>query len=404
MIVHRAAWVLPVSSPPIANGWIALDRDRIVAVGGPAETPPPDSRELPDRDAAVGPRAILPGLVNAHVHLELSWMRGAVRPASTMPAWASTLMALRRSATRDPDGPIRAAIREARACGTVLVGDVTNTLASVEPLASSSLAAAMFYEQLGFAAEDPERVVADAHAQLQALGGKTRLRCSVVPHAPYSVSPGLLRAIAARAASDVVTIHLGESAEELQFLQDGSGAWRALLEQLGVWNDSWVPPQCGPVEYIARAGFLHDRLVAVHGVQLTDGELERLAAAGATLVSCPRSNVWTGAGVPPVDRFYRSGVRVALGTDSLASVDDLNVFSELAAVRTAAAGVPASRLIESATRAGADALGFGAELGTLEADKQAELLSVRLPADVADVEEYLVSGIGPERLSWLTRE
>jgi cytosine/adenosine deaminase-related metal-dependent hydrolase len=327
-------------------------------------------------------------------------MRGLVPPASSMPAWAARLVAVRRSGAGDPREPIVDAIAEARRAGTGLVGDVTNTLASYQPLAASPLHAAVLFEQIGFKAADPGKQAAAARAQIERLAANARLRSSVVPHAPYSVSPGLLRAIAAL-DPPVTSIHLGESAEELEFLNDGTGAWRGVLESLGAWDAGWMPPRCGPVEYIARAGLLNDRLVAVHGLQLTGEELSRLAAADATLVTCPRSNVWTGAGTPPIARFYESGVRVAVGTDSLASVDDLNIFSELAVMRTLAPGVPASRLLESATRAGAQALGFSGELGVIAPGHRAELIAVRLPAGVEDVEEYLVGGIQPASISWL---
>jgi cytosine/adenosine deaminase-related metal-dependent hydrolase len=111
--------------------------------------------------------------------------------------------------------------------------------------------------------------------------------------------------------------------------------------------------------------------------------------------------VWTGAGEPPVGRFYASDVRVALGTDSLASVDDLNLFAELAMLRQLAPDVAPSRFLESATKHGADALGFGNELGTLEPGKRADLIAVDVPAEVDDVEEYLVSGIQPHQIRWL---
>ena len=198
-----------------------------------------------------------------------------------------------------------------------------------------------------------------------------------------------------------LSIHLGESAQEIDFLRDGTGEWRGLLEALGAWNPSWVVPGCGPVEYLDRLGMVNRDLLAVHGVQFTDAELSRLAAAGATVVTCPRSNRWTGAGVPPIDRFYASGVRVAIGTDSLASVGDLNLFAEMAEVRRLAPAVPAARILASATLAGAEALGFAAELGSIEPGKRAQLLAVRLPADVRDVEEYLLSGIEPGDIRWL---
>jgi aminodeoxyfutalosine deaminase len=394
LIVHRAAWVLPIASPPIRDGWVAVERGRVVAVGGPDEL----VRAL---KTPTEPAVILPGLVNAHIHLELAWLRGAVPPASSMPEWATRLIGLRRGKVSDPVEPIVDAVREARTFGTSLVGDVTNTLASYEPLAASRLCAAVFFEQLGFKTGEARLRVAAAQARIDGLRPNSRLRPFVVPHAPYSVSPALLRAIGALESGRVLSIHLAESADEVQFLKDGTGRWRTLLEELGAWDDGWTPAGCGPVEYLERLGLLDARLLAVHGVHLTDAELGRLAAVNATLVSCPRSNIWTGAGPAPVARFFDSGVRVAIGTDSLASAGDLSIFSELAAMRAAAPRVSASRLLESATRTGAEALGFGSELGTIEPGKRADLVAVRLPADCEDVEEYLVGGVQPTDIRWL---
>ncbi|MEX1127949.1 MAG: amidohydrolase family protein [Vicinamibacterales bacterium] len=391
MTIFSARWVLPIAQPPIPNGWVAIEDGRITAVG--ARSAPGTAIEIDG--------AILPGLVNAHTHLELSWMRGRVPPAPSMPQWVESLMALRGTMGHDPQAPIGEAIREARAAGTALVGDITNTFAAYAPLAASDMSAAVFRELLGFSVADPEALIAATRAQAEALTPSARLRISIVPHAPYSVSPALLRAIAGAAGDAPVSVHLGESAEEVEFLRGGSGAWRDLLRNLGVWSDAWVTPATDPVSYIAAQGLLHERLLAVHGVQLTDTELRMLAEAGATVVTCPRSNRWTGAGLPPVDRFYASGVRVAVGTDSLSSVEDLNLFEELRLMRGLAPSVPARDILASATKHGADALGFGADLGTIEPGKRAELVAVSVPADVTDVEEYLLSGIEPGQVSWL---
>jgi aminodeoxyfutalosine deaminase len=393
MIRYRAAWILPIDRPPIAGGVVSVERDAIAGVGeydgGPVED--------------LGNVAVLPGLVNAHTHLELSWMRGQVPPSSSMPAWAASLMALRRTVSQEPADPIAGAIAEARTSGTSLVGDVTNTFATYEPLLDSQLSAALFRELLGFSAPDPDAAVAAARQQIAELTPVGWLRPSIAPHAPYSVSPALLRAIAAADASagTPVSIHLGESAQEIEFLRSGTGEWRALLESLGAWNPSWTPPACGPVEYLDRQGLVSGRLLAVHGVRFDDDDISRLRAAGATIVTCPRSNRWTGAGEPPIERFYASGVRVAIGTDSLASVDDLNLFTEMAEVRRLARTVPASRILRSATLDGAAALGFGEDLGTISAGKRADLLTIRVPSTVTDVEEYLVSGVEPAAIAWL---
>jgi cytosine/adenosine deaminase-related metal-dependent hydrolase len=134
---------------------------------------------------------------------------------------------------------------------------------------------------------------------------------------------------------------------------------------------------------------------------MSKDDLALLAARGVTLVTCPRSNRHTGAGVPPLEAFYASGVAVAVGTDSLASSPDLSVFAELAAMRALAPSVPASALLQSATLVGARALGFDDDLGSIEPGKQARLLAVDVPASVTDVEEYLVSGVHPEQVRWI---
>ncbi|HYT74758.1 MAG TPA: amidohydrolase family protein [Vicinamibacterales bacterium] len=391
MIRYRAAWVLPIARRPIPGGVVGVERDLIVSVGEH------DGGAVED----LGSVAVLPGLVNAHTHLELSWMRGQVAPGASMPAWAAALMSLGRSVSHEPPQPIVDAIVEARASGTCLVGDVTNTFAAYEPLLDSELSGAIFRELLGFAAADPDGLVAAVSDQIADLTPVAWLRPSIVPHALYSVSPALLRVIVKATRGRPLSIHLGESAQEIEFLRQGTGEWRTLLESLGVWNAAWTPPACGPVEYLDGLGALDENLIAVHGVQFADDDLTRLARAGATVVACPRSNRWTGAGEPPIERFYASGVRVAIGTDSLASVEDLNLFAELTAVRRLAPSVPASRILASATLSGADALGFASELGSIESGKRAQLLAVSVPAGVTDVEEFLVSGIDPAAVRWL---
>ena len=230
------------------------------------------------------------------------------------------------------------------------------------------------------------------------------MRTGLAAHAPYSVAPLVLRAI--RQAVDrrpfaPCSIHLAESAEEIEFILNGGGPWRALLEEIGSWDPAWVPPGGTPVEFLDDSGFLDSRVLAVHGVQMTTADLDRLVARGTTLVTCPRSNGHTGAGAPPIEDFYNYGVKVAVGTDSLASSPDLNVFAELATMRALAPTVSAAALLDSATRQGAQALGFDHDYGTIEPGKSGRLLAVTIPADTIDVEEYLVGGVEQSQIRWI---
>jgi cytosine/adenosine deaminase-related metal-dependent hydrolase len=395
----RADWVLPISDDPVPSGWVSTSGDRITGAGAGAA---PAALDL-------GRAAILPALVNVHTHLELSYLHERVPSGAGFVQWVRTLMALRRQYP-DPSAPeivaaARVAIDAARKSGTGLVGDVSNTLVTVPLLREAGMAAQVFHELLGFHVAEPVARVRAAAAAINATGEFHRdVRVTLAAHAPYSVSPALFRAI--RAAVDeqappVTSVHLGESPDEVEFLRHGAGSFRTLLEELGVWASDWEPPGVSPVTYLSDLGFLDRDAVVVHGVQFEGVDLTQLAAIGATVASCPRSNVHVGVGSPPLEAFYAMGVNVAFGTDSLASVDDLNLFSDLREARRVAPRVPARRILESATLTGARALGFSGEFGSIEAGKRAALIAVRIPEGVDDVEEYLVGGIEPDQIQWL---
>jgi aminodeoxyfutalosine deaminase len=232
------------------------------------------------------------------------------------------------------------------------------------------------------------------------------VKISVAPHACYSVSPQMFRAIREElnaSATAITSVHVGESEGEMRFLRDGSGPWVGILKSLGSWVDEWQPPGYGPVEYLESLGVLDAHSLVVHGVQLSDASLERLGRIGCTLVTCPRSNQWVGVGAPPIARFYASGVPVAIGTDSLASVQDLNLFSELKTMRWLAPNISARTLLQSATLVGARALGVHDDLGSIERGKASDLIAVDVPEGTDDVEEYLVNGIDPRQIQWLSK-
>lgn len=406
-----AAWVVPIDQPPLREGWVAVDDTRILAIG---EGNGPDAQVYgPLRP--LGSVALLPGLVNAHTHLELSWLRDRVPPANAFTSWVKQLMLARGGAVEHVDDPAvveaaAAAAGEAVEAGTVAIGDIGNSLASVEAMAAAGLHGIVFHELLGFKETSGaliERTAAARAAARERAGA--RIRVSVAPHAPYSVSPELFQAVrhaVSASAEPRTSVHVGESPEEMELLATGTGEWARMLRWIGAWRDDWTPPRSGPVEYLDSLAMIDDRTLVVHGVQLSDASLARLRERGATLVTCPRSNQWVGVGVPPIERFYLSGVPIAIGTDSLASVPDLNLFEELKVMRWIGPGVPASRLLESATLIGARALGLDQELGSLTPGKRAEIVQVAIPPHTTDVEEYLVNGIPTAAIEWAahTRE
>jgi cytosine/adenosine deaminase-related metal-dependent hydrolase len=399
MIVVEGGWLLTMTGEPVRGGRLAIVDGRIVAAGETLADREPDLR-LPGA-------ILMPGLVNAHTHLELSYLAGAVPPSEAFVPWVRTLLAARAAVDEmtspEVDRAADAAARAMRASGTAVVGDVSNTLRTPALLARHGLSGVVFHELLGFGAADRAAQVREARARADAAVAPD-VRTTLAPHAPYSVSRELMAAIrddlAARPDA-VSTVHVAEGQEEVEFVRTGQGPWRGMLDRLGVWNESWKAPGTSPIAYLDDLGVFDGRTLAVHGVQADGPDLARLRASSTTLVSCPRSNRWVGAGNPPIDAFYASHVRVAFGTDSLASTPDLNLFAELAEARRLAPRVPARWLLEGATVAGASALGCGDAFGTLEPGKRAAVLAVRVPEGVADPEQYLLTGIEPDAVSWV---
>ena len=421
----EARWVLPIAAPMLSGGWIDVDeaRGEIVAVGaaGAAGAASHAADRTIDRTIDLGDAVVLPGLVNAHTHLELAHLAGRVPPAAAFVPWVRSMLAARFTG-EVPVATVTAAIVEAiaamEATGTAGVGDIGNTDAAIGPLASSSLHGVHFREALAFEPTEAARVASAACLGARLAGqrlddrGCSRLRVSVAPHAPYSTSAPLIQALASGlpvdglsatwpAAAGISSIHLGESPEEIEFLAHGTGPFRALLEDLGKWHAGWQPPGIGPVEYLASLGALHRGLLVVHGAQFTPDALQTLAITGATLVLCARSNRWVGVGVPPVAAAVTAGVPLAIGTDSLASVEDLNLFAELAFLRACAPSVPAAVLLRAATLGGARALGC-ATLGLLGPGASSRAVVRTPPAGVTDVEEWLVADAADTRdVRWL---
>ncbi len=395
-----ADWVLPIGQPPIRRGGVSACAGRIVSMG-PAERGATD----------LGHVAVLPALVNAHTHIELSHLHGLVPFGPTFVHWVRAQLALRRGTPEDPvevAAAARHALADAVRSGTGLFGDVSNAGTTPAAFSAAGVPAVIFHELLGFRGSDAEARLAAA-APGWSGWPHDDIRVSLAPHAPYSVSPDLFRGI--RRSRDAApeartTVHLAESPEEVEFIRDGTGPWRTMLEDFGVWDASWRPAGCSPVEYVASLGMLDDHVLAVHGVQCSPDDVRRLRTSGATIVVCPRSNRAVGVGQAPIAAFYEAGVPVAVGTDSLASAPDLNVFQELAAVREAAPRVPARAILESATCVGADALGYP-HLGRIRAGATAALIAVQLPTGIGegvapdDVEEYLVSGVTPDCVRWI---
>jgi cytosine/adenosine deaminase-related metal-dependent hydrolase len=280
--------------------------------------------------------------VNAHLHLELSHLAGRVAGGEGLPAWIHRFLSA-RAATRDgePERAMEAAARDLLAAGVAAAGDVTNTLASLRPLASAGIAGTLYHEVFGFTPHRLEGALAAARAAREAAGAPPAgLRIAPSPHAVYSTHPA---AVAELLRAGPASIHLAEDPAERELCASGTGAFGQLLVSLGGRLDDLWPAARSPVAAVAPALAAHH--LVVHAVDVDDEDLALLARSGATIVLCPRSNRYIGGWLPPVRRYLEAGLPLAVGTDSLASSPSLAPLAELALLRRELPDLPAARLL-----------------------------------------------------------
>jgi cytosine/adenosine deaminase-related metal-dependent hydrolase len=371
--VYQTSWILPVSGPPLRNGWVEVKDGRIAALGTGSRR---GARPL-------GPGILLPGLVNAHCHLELSHLKGSVDSSRGFVPWVEDLIGKRGRASREQvRARAEAGIEEVVESGTTALGDVSNGLDHLDLLEASSLRSVVFYELLAW---DPARageVFAGARDRLRSLPPRERVEVRLAAHAPHSVSAPLLGRLSRE--GPLSAIHLAESQAEARFLKRGDGEWKELLLKR-VGTVPFETPGVSPVDYLRSLGALGKGLLAAHCVQTDAADWTLLRKAGVSVVVCPRSNRELGVGLPPVPSLLEAGINVCLGTDSLASAPTLSVWDDLLALREAYPAIPPETLVSMATQAGARALGLGS-LGSLEVGKAAAFAFV--PREEEDPDPY----------------
>jgi cytosine/adenosine deaminase-related metal-dependent hydrolase len=388
----QARYVFPGDRPPLAHGIVTLQGGRIVAVGENASGRPP---------LDLGQVALLPGLVNAHTHLEFSLLdRPLGAPGTPFPQWIAQVVAQRRElADREPDpagyraAAIDRGLRESRECGVVVLGEIA-TPGWPAVSFGRDFRGTVFLELLGLAAERVEPLLEMAR---QHIAQAASYAAGLSPHAPYTVHPELLRQACELSAEAKIPLamHLAESIEELELLQSHSGGMVEMLQTLGAWNPSALARGLRPLDYLRTLATAHRALV-IHGNFLLQDEIEFVAARRErmTVVYCPRTHAYFPHGRYPLAEMLSAGVRVALGTDSRASNPDLSLLAEMRHI-AAHHAVPLDRVILMGTLAGAEALGLSHQIGTIGPGKSAQLCVVPLPEENGDPHELLLRAPQP---------
>ena len=379
---YLARWVVPVTQPPIENGCVVEQEGIITYVGGMGDAPPGEDHDL-------GDSVLLPGIVNAHTHLELTSMRGFLEDLC-FNDWIDKLRSSRKEALTDEMllDSARFGIVEGLHAGITTYADTCSTGLVMQAMLEMGVRGIMYQETFGSAPEQCDQSMEVLRAAIDRLSPMQTdlVRLGVSPHAPYTICDSLYSASAdlARELGLPMGLHIAESASEQEVVCNASGPF---AEEWRLRGLSVVPRARSPVALLEATGCLSSSTLLIHCVQLDGEDIDTIASHGCSVAHCPASNAKFGHGISPVAELIARGVTVGLGSDSVASNNRMDILEEARlavlfqrAVNRSERAFSAQHALEMATIGGARALGIGEKVGSLEVGKDADLSAFSLSA------------------------
>jgi cytosine/adenosine deaminase-related metal-dependent hydrolase len=401
-----------VHADAVITGDAGVVRDAAVVVGpdGTVKDVGPAAEVLPRNSGAAVERVrgvVLPGLVNAHTHLELSALVGHVPGGAGFVPWVEHLIGARLEVHPESDAAaIDRAVGQLDAFGTVAVGEVTNSLAAVRPLARRGIVGCVFHEVFGVDRASLERRMAELPRVLEEHVGAwptPELTYAPSPHTLYTTRASAVRDLLARAKANGVraSIHVAEHAAERRYLEHGDGPVAEWYQsRLRIPREAMEWPGKSPLAVALELGVLEPTVLCVHLTDARPEELALVAERQVPVVFCPRSNLFIETRLPPLLGARAAGILPALGTDSLASNASLDVLAEAKALADRFPTVPAVDLLRMATWEGARALGR-TDLGRVAPGARPGLVLIEGQAG-ADPAAFVLAHVRAPR-RWLAR-
>jgi cytosine/adenosine deaminase-related metal-dependent hydrolase len=389
-LLFRARTVVP-------DPWSAIDDGAVLLLGGRVARVGKFRGDLEHESARVtelGEVALLPGLVNAHAHLDLTGARGRLEPESDFAAWLGRIKPMREELRPDVAAHAEEGARELLASGCTMVGDIVAEVPALDGLRRSGIRGVAFIEVL----ELPRVVVRPLREALDIASRgpwSDELRPGLAPHTPYTCTPEILDrcAEAWRTRRLPVTLHIAESRHEVEFMLDGGGLFKGLL---GPWlEEGWMPPGMRPLEWLQKRGFFAGPRLLAHANYLDAKERALARDHGASVVHCPGSHAFFGHDTHPVTDLLRDGVNLALGTDGLVSHPEhrLSIPGEAARLARAEPSLDPRVILAMATTGGADALGMRGLIGVLRPGAFADMAAFTVPGGWSGPSSLLDPGL-----------
>jgi cytosine/adenosine deaminase-related metal-dependent hydrolase len=377
---YHARWVLPITQPPIENGTV-VETDGLITYVGSREGAPPG------KDYDLGEAILLPGLINTHTHLELTAMRGFLENCQ-FAAWIDKLRQSRNEVLDDAMllDSARFGIAEGIEAGITTYADTCSSGVVMQAMREMGVRGIMYQEVFGPDPSQSSGAMRELEERVEKLhGGQTELvSLGVSPHAPYTVSDALYDA-ASKFANErhlPLAMHIAEGEAENDIVVRGTG------EFADRWRRRGIPVERrarSPVALLEKHGALERGPLLIHCVRVDDADIAIMARHRCAVAHCPASNAKFGHGIAPLLPIMAAGIRVGMGSDSVASNNRMDILDEarLAVLIHRAAtrkhdAFGAHQALELATIGGARALGLESRVGSLEAGKDADLAAFRI--------------------------
>jgi cytosine/adenosine deaminase-related metal-dependent hydrolase len=377
--VHRAKFVLGEPGVLLQNAAVHVSGSgRISRVETWRGRPADQEEEVKDWGSAV----IMPGLVNAHAHLELTSFHNQLTQFDAFTDWISQLINRRQTWTEEHFlASAKQGAELSLAAGTTLVGDITSSGVGWEATQGVNLRRVVFEEVIALSPNQADRALSQLSLLFRRADPDPLLIHGVSPHAPYSVSPKLYRRLVRFAQSRQKTLatHAAETQAELEFLQQGTGEFHDFLDRIGSLPDDWTPPGLPPIRYLDSLGVLGPSCVLVHCNYIDQTSMRKIRSAHSSVVYCPRSHAFFGHQKHPIRQLLDMGINVALGTDSLASNDSLSMIDEMRFLFNKRKDLAPEEIFRAATINGAVALHCQSTLGRLRRSYWADMAVIELP-------------------------
>jgi cytosine/adenosine deaminase-related metal-dependent hydrolase len=362
-------------------------------------------RSAGDRSASttvdLGDVLLLPGLINAHAHLELTGLHGRVPFTGQFASWVERVIetAPGNRGEANVRGWIREGARLSMRAGVSTIGDIGYGPHQPDEMASVPLRAVCFREIVGIGPKREEALAFLEQGCHDMVSAPPHRWIGLSPHAPYSTDPQVYKealTLADRCGWPVCT-HLAETREEALFLETGGGPLRALLSRRGLDTGSFAPAGCTSIQFAERVGLLESSALLVHVNYLTDEELELLAGSACSVAYCPRAHAFFGHEPHRFREMMAAGVNVCLGTDSLASNESLSILDEWRFLHGRHPDLDLPSLLRLSTDNAAAALGIEANVGSLEPGKLADFITLPAasPSPLGAMERVLTDPVEP---------